>query len=103
MQYGPQSALIAESFPTRLRYSGAGLGYQLASLTAGGPAPLIAIALLHNYGVWAIPAYMVGMCAVGCVATLLLPDRTRERISDDAVYAPRRAAARAPRRRLVTQ
>lgn len=62
MQYGPQSALIAESFPTRLRYSGAGLGYQLASLTAGGPAPLIAIALLHNYGVWAIPATWSG-CA----------------------------------------
>ena len=42
MQYGPQAALIAESFPTRLRYSGAGLGYQLASVIAGGPAPLIA-------------------------------------------------------------
>ena len=96
MQYGPQSALIAESFPTRLRYSGAGLGYQLASLTAGGPAPLIAIALLHNYDVWSIPAYMVGMCAVGCVATLVLPDRTRERISDDAAYAPRRAAVPRP-------
>jgi hypothetical protein len=43
------------------------------------------------------------MCAVGFVATLLLPDRTRESISDDATYAPRRGAARAPRRRLVTQ
>jgi MFS family permease len=103
MQYGPQAALIAESFPTRLRYSGAGLGYQLASLTAGGPAPLIAVALLHNYGVWSIPAYIVAMCAVGFVATLLLPDRTRASISDDATYAPRTAAARAPRRRLVTQ
>jgi metabolite-proton symporter len=105
MQYGPQAALIAESFPTRLRYSGAGLGYQLASLTAGGPAPLIAVALLHNYGVWAIAGYIVAMCAVGFVATLLLPDRTRESISDDAVYEPRRAPARATRRRgqLVTQ
>ena len=37
MQYGPQAALIAESFPTRRRYSGAGLGYQLASVFAGGP------------------------------------------------------------------
>jgi MFS family permease len=103
MQYGPQAALIAESFPTRLRYSGAGLGYQLASLTAGGPAPLIAIALLHNFGVGSIAAYIVGMCVVGFVATLLLPDRTHESISDDAVYEPRKAAARAPRRRLVTQ
>src|SRR2546423_10530854 len=42
MQYGPQAAMIAESFPARLRYSGASLGYQLASIFAGGPAPLIA-------------------------------------------------------------
>jgi MFS family permease len=95
MQYGPQAALIAESFTTRLRYSGAGLGYQLASLTAGGPAPLIATALLHGPGVWAIPAYIVGMCVVGFGATLLLPDRTRESITDDSVYA-RRPARGAP-------
>jgi metabolite-proton symporter len=104
MQYGPQAALIAESFPTRLRYSGAGLGYQLASLTAGGPAPLIAAALLHNYGVWSIAAYIIGMCVVGFIATLLLPDRTRQSITDDAVYDRRRTArAAATRRRLVTQ
>ena len=40
MMYGPQAALIAEGFTPRLRYSGASLGYQLASLIAGGPAPL---------------------------------------------------------------
>ena len=42
IQYGPQAALIAESFTPRLRYSGASLGYQLASIIAGGPAPIIA-------------------------------------------------------------
>src|SRR5205814_7228694 len=42
MLYGPQAALIAESFTGRLRYSGSSLGYQLASVIAGGPAPLIA-------------------------------------------------------------
>ena len=46
MQYGPQAALIAETFGTNVRYSGAGLGYQLASVIAGGPAPLIAAAIL---------------------------------------------------------
>ena len=46
MMYGPQAALIAESFTGRLRYSGASLGYQLASVIAGGPAPLIATWLL---------------------------------------------------------
>ena len=49
MQYGPQAALIAESFTPRLRYSGASLGYQLASIIAGGPAPLIATALFAAY------------------------------------------------------
>src|SRR5258707_12029646 len=46
MLYGPQAALIAESFTGRLRYSGSSLGYQLASVIAGGPAPLIATWLL---------------------------------------------------------
>ena len=49
MQYGPQAALIAEAFTPRLRYSGASLGYQLASVIAGGPAPLIATALFATY------------------------------------------------------
>src|SRR2546421_3641267 len=47
MQYGPQASLIAESFTGRLRYSGSSLGYQLASIIAGGPAPYIAT------GIWA--------------------------------------------------
>jgi hypothetical protein len=49
MQYGPQAALIAEAFTPRLRHSGASLGYQLASVIAGGLAPLIATALLASY------------------------------------------------------
>jgi MFS family permease len=49
IQYGPQAALIAEAFTPRLRYSGASLGYQLASIIAGGPAPIIATALFAAY------------------------------------------------------
>ncbi|MGH3495743.1 MAG: MFS transporter, partial [Sciscionella sp.] len=64
MQYGPQAALIAESFGTNVRYSGAGLGYQLASVIAGGPAPLIAAAILNSTGSSVgISWYIVG-CAV---------------------------------------
>src|SRR2546430_454785 len=48
IQYGPQAALIAESFTGRLRYSGASLGYQLASIVAGGPAPLVATFLVNR-------------------------------------------------------
>jgi hypothetical protein len=49
MMYGPQAALIAEAFTPGLRYSGSSTGYQLASLIAGGPAPLIATALFAAY------------------------------------------------------
>src|SRR5947207_11869181 len=49
MMYGPQAALIAESFTARLRYSGASLGYQLASIIAGGPAPVIVPAPVARY------------------------------------------------------
>ncbi len=90
MQYGPQASLIAESFTGRLRYSGASLGYQLASVIAGGPAPYIAT------GIWAgkfdilgasfaspfppknpymISAYILVCCVIGFVATLALKDR----------------------------
>ena len=52
IMYGPQAALIAESFTGRLRYTGASIGYQLASIIAGGPAPLIAAALFAAYRSW---------------------------------------------------
>ena len=76
MQYGPQAALIAESFGTNIRYSGAGLGYQFASVIAGGPAPLIAAAILQSTGssTW-ISIYIVGCCVVSMIALLLMPRR----------------------------
>src|SRR5947199_4108858 len=46
--YGPQAALISERFGTKLRYTGASLGYRLASITAGGPAPIVARYLVPN-------------------------------------------------------
>ena len=79
MQYGPQAAFISESFPPNLRYSGASIGYQLASITSGGPAPLIATYLLHEYGTsTAISCYIAGIAAISLIATLMLRDRSRE-------------------------
>ncbi|HEX4347375.1 MAG TPA: MFS transporter [Vicinamibacterales bacterium] len=49
IQYGPQAAFISEAFPGSLRYSGSALGYQLASITAGGPAPLLALYLMQHF------------------------------------------------------
>ncbi|TMD54917.1 MAG: MHS family MFS transporter [Chloroflexi bacterium] len=84
MQYGPQAALIAENFTGRLRYSGASLGYQLASIVAGGPAPLIAVALLATYKSYVpIAVYIVFCAVVSLGATLLIPDRSKADLSTE--------------------
>jgi metabolite-proton symporter len=75
MQYGPQAALIAESFGPNVRYSGAGLGYQLASVVAGGPAPLIAAAILEKTGSSTFISWYIVACAVVAMAALLLMPR----------------------------
>ncbi len=49
LQYGPQAAIIAENFPASRRYTGSGLGYHMAAITAGGPAPVIAAYLFATY------------------------------------------------------
>ncbi|MEU9817902.1 MFS transporter [Pseudonocardia alni] len=78
MQYGPQAALIAESFGTNIRYTGAGIGYQLASVLAGGPAPLIAAAILQSTGSsTGISWYIVGCCVVSLVALVFVPRAPR--------------------------
>ena len=91
MQYGPQAALIAESFTGRLRYSGASLGYQFASIIAGGPAPYIATGLwagkfailgatfaspLPAKNPFMISAYILFCCVIGFLATAALKDRS---------------------------
>ena len=86
--YGPQAALIAEGFTPRLRYSGTSLGYQLASLTAGGPAPLIATALLAAYHSGYIIAIYIALCGlVSVVATMFMPDYTGQDISQEHSFA----------------
>jgi metabolite-proton symporter len=82
MQYGPQAALIAEAFTPRLRYSGASLGYQLASVIAGGPAPIIATALFAHYqSGYAIAIYIAACAVVSLIATVFMPDYTGQDIS----------------------
>jgi len=84
LMYGPQAALIAECFTPRLRYSGCSIGYQLASVIAGGPAPLIATALLAATGSGYVIAVYILLCAVvSIVATALMPDLTNRDISQE--------------------
>jgi len=84
--YGPEAALIAEQFGPRLRYSGASLGYQLASVTAGGLAPIIAAYVLANYTTFSggfvagappyllIALYMIFMSIVSFIAVQFLKE-----------------------------
>jgi MFS family permease len=87
MAYGPQAALIAECFPARLRYSGSSLGFHLASIIAGGPAPLIATALLAWTGSgYSVALYVLLSCVISIVATIPLPDYTNRDISEEPAY-----------------
>jgi MFS family permease len=84
MMYGPQAALIAESFTDRLRYSGASLGYQLASVIAGGPAPLIATWLFRAFHSGSAIAVYIALCAIiTLAATAAMTDHTGKDISGE--------------------
>jgi metabolite-proton symporter len=84
MMYGPQAAFIAESFTGRLRYSGASLGYQLASVIAGGPAPLIATWLFAVYHSGYAVAWYIAACAViTLIATMMMKDYTGKDIEGE--------------------
>lgn len=77
LQYGPQAAFISESFAGSRRYSGSSLGYQLASITAGGPAPLIAVWLYRTYATsMAVATYVAVTALVSLICVMLLKDRT---------------------------
>jgi MHS family shikimate/dehydroshikimate transporter-like MFS transporter len=80
--YAPQAAFLSELFGTRVRYSGASLGAQLASVFAGALAPLIATALLREgYGGGAISLYVIGLAAVTIVSVLAATETHRHDIS----------------------
>ena len=80
LQYGPQAAFISESFPASVRYSGSSLGYQLASITAGGPAPIIAALLFKEYGTSTAIAWYIAICSViSLICCFLLPEHRGQR------------------------
>jgi MFS family permease len=73
--YGPQAAFIAELFSTRLRYSGASMGYQVAGIVGGGLAPIIAIKLFDSFGTTvAVSVYVVAALAVTAVGLAIAPE-----------------------------
>jgi MHS family shikimate/dehydroshikimate transporter-like MFS transporter len=78
--YGPQAAFFSELFGTRVRYSGASLGAQLAAVLAGGTSPFIATLLLAKYGTNALSLYLIFMAAVTIVAVILASETHRDHI-----------------------
>jgi mannitol-specific phosphotransferase system IIBC component len=90
---GPQAALFAETFTARLRFTGSSVGYQLAAVTAGGPASIIATSLLSTFHTsTAVAAYVIAAAAVSFVATLQVRLRQGQDLSvehDAAPAAPR--------------
>jgi len=76
--YGPQATLYAEMFPADVRYSGASLGYQLASVFAGGLAPFVMTALLAATGAsWSVSLYIIGTAVVTFLAVATIRERFR--------------------------
>jgi len=93
-QYGPQAALIAEQFTPRMRYSGASIGYQLASIIAGGPAPLISTWLLATFLSGTAVSWYITLCAViSFTATLFMTEYSRRDIHEEYDHASRATKA----------
>ncbi|MFC5818831.1 MFS transporter [Nonomuraea harbinensis] len=73
--YGPQAAFIAELFSTRLRYSGASMGYQVAGIAGGALAPVIAIKLVDSFGTTlAVSVYVVIALAITALGLAIAPE-----------------------------
>jgi MFS family permease len=86
MMWGPLAALTAEVFTPRLRYSGASIGFQLAAVFAGGPAPIIATALLAATGSgYVIALYIFGCAIVSIIATAALPNAKERDFARDHI------------------
>ena len=90
--YGVQSSFIAELFPTRVRYTGASLGYQGAGIIGGALAPIISTALLREYRSWVPIALYVAATLVVTLVSVLIARETAHVDPDAATLAVREVA-----------
>ena len=81
--YGPQAAFLSELFGTRVRYTGASLGAQLASIVAGGLSPFIATALMPRYGRVGLSLYLAAMGLITIIAVLAAAETSRKDIHEN--------------------
>lgn len=83
--YGPQAAFFSELFGTRVRYSGASIGYQLASIAAGAIAPLVAVALLNAFdSTLPVSLYLLAMCLLTVIAVVAAKETRGESLEEPA-------------------
>ena len=76
--YGPQAAFIAEMFPTKVRYTGASMGYQLAGIIGGALAPIISVALLDRFDTSVVVSvYAMAMLLVTIICVFLAPETSK--------------------------
>ncbi|WP_315747770.1 MULTISPECIES: MFS transporter [unclassified Bradyrhizobium] len=76
--FGPKAAFMPELFGTRVRYSGASLGANVAAALSGGFSPMIATALLVWAGAsWAISLYIIALSLISALAVLATPETAR--------------------------
>jgi len=105
LMYAPQPAIMAEMFPTRMRYSGVSLGYQVTAIFAGSWAPLIGTALLRAYDDWLpIACYIsaagaISLASAFCMMeskgrSLRAVDREDQRRLDETAIRPNEAGHR---------
>lgn len=91
--YGPQAAFIAEMFPTKIRYTGASMGYQLAGIFGGALAPIISVALLDRYDTsLVVSLYVVAVLTLTTVCVLLAPETSQIDLHVDPVDERMRAS-----------
>ena len=94
MMYGPQAAFYSEIFTTKVRYSGASMGYQIGSVFGGALAPIIATALLAATGTsFAVGAYMAVVCAITGVCAFLLSETYGRDMDETGETSPDRTAS----------
>ncbi len=85
--YGPQAAFLSELFGTRVRYSGVSVGYQLASIVAGGLAPLIAVSLYTGFGSgYAIAGYVTVASLITVLAVGTYTETKNRDLADDPAF-----------------
>jgi len=89
--YGPQAAFLSEMFGTKVRYSGVSVGYQLASVVAGGLAPVIAVALYTSFGTGYAVSVYVALSALLTIIAVASYGETRHRdLAEDHAIVPTR-------------